>query len=1208
MGDARGAAAAGHPAEVAAALRILAAGWQRGRRGDRRRVLRVRRGAQQRRPGRLRPPHRLAARQRRRSSPSTTARARRPRRAPTVRARRGRHRRRATTGPTVEARANEFGASRPASRRRRRASAPPTSGPGGCRWPSVARAGDRSWPSAGVPVDWHLALTIVQRLRGHPRAARPRRAFLLRTAIRPPPATIGATRATLDTSALAETLRRIAREGAAGCPGRRGRRGRRARRARRRRHPERRRSRGVRAARRLGGPTAYRGRDVATAEDDLGHRCSASSRTSTCRGTAPGSADELHLLAEAFGHAFADVLTWAGDPAALPELSSELRGSPYAAARAAVLRHRPRPRRAALEPGRRPGSHAPAGVGGTAGTTQVAVADDAGGMAVVITTIGQDFGCLVYVPELGSLLNSAMVELRPAARPSQLDRTGPHAALRRPRDDRRRERAGRARLRWLGRLPHHEQRDLAPRSTVLDHGLSADAAVSRAARVVPGRGDVRRRPRRQRPCATSWRPRPRRGGGVADARRRAVRARLARHRGATVRFGGRLRSALARSGREPFSRTGRTAGTLCNSGWDNARAATPTPGRAARRPIARRASRRSLEVLLSLGSDAAIARGGLGVTRIAEMLGREKSQVSRTLKTLADYGLVDRDPDTLAYRLGWRIYALASLAGERRLLDDGAPGAAPPGDDVRGARVPLGSPGRRHADDPVRVAPPTAVQAVGWVGRMTPAYCTSVGQALLLDHDRAALQRLLRRHELRPLGAAHRDAAWRRLRRRSSIRMRARLRGGRRGARGRARVRRGAGARRRAGASSPRSTSRRPSSASASGSTRSARAREAAAGLGSTLSGSGNPPRVSTTATPSASRCSPSPAGCAGTPCRADVRRHLALVLLDLAAVCEAGRTAPAAAHRRRLRRRGARAATRATALLDGRRLSAPGAAWANGVLANVLDYDDGHRITKGHPGAMVIPAALATAEAVGASATAFLEAVLVGYEVALRAGVLIHEREAPVPRLGVLGLARRGGQRGAAPRAVRRRAAPRHRHRRVPRADRADAARGQRPGDDQGHHGLGRVHGHQQRDAGGARLHGARQRVHAGRRPTSSSAPAGSCWSCTSSRTRAAAGRSPASTRRCGCARTASTRRGSPSSRCAPSRPRTTSLAAPAHHRGDAVQPRLARGHRADARALRRRRGAARASTTSAAARLVERMRAGGRSRAHRARSRRGG
>ena len=124
------------------------------------------------------------------------------------------------------------------------------------------------------------------------------------------------------------------------------------------------------------------------------------------------------------------------------------------------------------------------------------------------------------------------------------------------------------------------------------------------------------------------------------------------------------------------------------------------------------------------------------------------------------------------------------------------------------------------------------------------------------------------------------------------------------------------------------------------------------------------------------------------------VRRHVALALLDHVAVCEAGRTAPASLIAADYASE-VHAGDRATALLDGRRLSAPGAAWANGVLANVLDYDDGHRITKGHPGAMVIPAALATAEAVNASATAFLEAVLVGYEVALRAGVLIHEREA---------------------------------------------------------------------------------------------------------------------------------------------------------------------------------------------------------------------
>jgi 2-methylcitrate dehydratase PrpD len=125
-----------------------------------------------------------------------------------------------------------------------------------------------------------------------------------------------------------------------------------------------------------------------------------------------------------------------------------------------------------------------------------------------------------------------------------------------------------------------------------------------------------------------------------------------------------------------------------------------------------------------------------------------------------------------------------------------------------------------------------------------------------------------------------------------------------------------------------------------------------------------------------------------------DVRRRLAWLMLDHAAVVVAGRPAPAsaiAADHASV----ANAGDAATALLDGRRLSAPGAAWANGVLANVLDYDDGHRITKGHPGAMVIPAALAAAEATGADLRSLMEAVTVGYEIAIRAGVRQHQREA---------------------------------------------------------------------------------------------------------------------------------------------------------------------------------------------------------------------
>jgi 2-methylcitrate dehydratase PrpD len=122
-------------------------------------------------------------------------------------------------------------------------------------------------------------------------------------------------------------------------------------------------------------------------------------------------------------------------------------------------------------------------------------------------------------------------------------------------------------------------------------------------------------------------------------------------------------------------------------------------------------------------------------------------------------------------------------------------------------------------------------------------------------------------------------------------------------------------------------------------------------------------------------------------------RERLTVLLADMAAVSVAGRRVPAceiaadyaqAVH----------PAPEATALFDGRLLGAPGAAFANGVLANALDYDDGHRLTKGHPGAIVIPAALAIAQLVDASEVDFLTAVVVGYEVAIRAGIALHGRD----------------------------------------------------------------------------------------------------------------------------------------------------------------------------------------------------------------------
>jgi IclR family KDG regulon transcriptional repressor len=160
--------------------------------------------------------------------------------------------------------------------------------------------------------------------------------------------------------------------------------------------------------------------------------------------------------------------------------------------------------------------------------------------------------------------------------------------------------------------------------------------------------------------------------------------------------------------------------------------------------------RRGVETLLSLASDEARTAGGLGVTRIAELLDREKSQISRTLTVLAEYGLVERNRDARTYRLGWRIFALAQLAGEPRFIEEAGPilrrlvGSL-------GERVYLSTLQGTEVLTLLSESPSRAVEAVGWIGRSTPAYCNSAGFALLLDHSREDLERLFADTEMRKL-------------------------------------------------------------------------------------------------------------------------------------------------------------------------------------------------------------------------------------------------------------------------------------------------------------------------------------------------------------------------------------------------------------------------------------------------------------------------
>lgn len=152
--------------------------------------------------------------------------------------------------------------------------------------------------------------------------------------------------------------------------------------------------------------------------------------------------------------------------------------------------------------------------------------------------------------------------------------------------------------------------------------------------------------------------------------------------------------------------------------------------------------RRGTEILIALGSDEAAERGGLGVVRIAELVGREKSQVSRALSALAANGMVDRDPVSRAYRLGWRLYTLAARSGRPLLIalaDSVLHGLVAESGETAHLSVLQG----REVMTLLSEAPAHAITANGWTGRTVPVICTSAGRALLFDHDLPTLEKLV---------------------------------------------------------------------------------------------------------------------------------------------------------------------------------------------------------------------------------------------------------------------------------------------------------------------------------------------------------------------------------------------------------------------------------------------------------------------------------
>ena len=101
----------------------------------------------------------------------------------------------------------------------------------------------------------------------------------------------------------------------------------------------------------------------------------------------------------------------------------------------------------------------------------------------------------------------------------------------------------------------------------------------------------------------------------------------------------------------------------------------------------------------------------------------------------------------------------------------------------------------------------------------------------------------------------------------------------------------------------------------------------------------------------------------------------------------------------------------------DSARYTPAGAAFLNGALGHSLDFDDTHAEGSLHPGAPVIPAALAAGEMTGASGADVLAAIIAGYEVTCRVALALPAGEHyqrgfhPTATCGVFGAAAAAGR-----------------------------------------------------------------------------------------------------------------------------------------------------------------------------------------------------
>lgn len=141
---------------------------------------------------------------------------------------------------------------------------------------------------------------------------------------------------------------------------------------------------------------------------------------------------------------------------------------------------------------------------------------------------------------------------------------------------------------------------------------------------------------------------------------------------------------------------------------------------------------RGLAVLVAVAERPASHPLGHTASEIAGWLGRDRSQVSRVLRTLEASRLLQRDSASRRYTVSWELYGRVRQITESRMRRAGRSALEAVARET-GENAYLGV---LRGDSSVTIlehTPSTAAPFVSWTGRAYPAYCSDAGQALLFD-------------------------------------------------------------------------------------------------------------------------------------------------------------------------------------------------------------------------------------------------------------------------------------------------------------------------------------------------------------------------------------------------------------------------------------------------------------------------------------------